>query len=298
MRTLSPIQWSAIAVAGVLLVLQIILGLEYSAGGSLGTQASMIAAMVTLAILPVFIEAARRSGAYVIGLFVFVGFLAFLGYSLPATVGRTGEIKEVKVGEAIRSQNEMIRVRADYATTADLVTEANIWVAQECKTGNGKKCEGVTFILHQREASLEKLGTQLKAEPVKLGDVGSETWAWALSPFGVTAETIRRASGMSFAVGLDMIIWSLIWLGTSDKLRCRDRKVLVAVTESDEGKITDHEIEELRKLLARSRSLDNNAVADGLGVSKGQSSKLVSRAIQSGMVSRVRDGRHVSIRLN
>ena len=298
MTTISPIQWGAIGAAISLLILQIIGGLEATAGGSLYTQASMIAAMVTLAVLPVFIEAARRSGAYVIASVVFIGFCAFLGYSLPATVGRIGEVKELKASEAARSNDELVRIRADYAKTAALVTEAQVWVARECKSGNGPKCEGVTFILHQRQASLEKLEGQMKLEPVNLGDVGSETWAWALGSFGVSAETIRRTSGMMFAVGLDILIWSLVWFGTSDKMRREQSKPFSAITERDEGKITDREIEELRKILARSRSLDNNGVADALGVSKGQSSKLVSRAIEAGFVSKTRDGRHVSIRLN
>ena len=90
----------ALGLAAALLGLQVILGLEYTAGGTPGTQIGMVLAMVTLALLPVFIETARRKGHKAIAVALGVAFVAFLAYSLPATTGRTGEIKEVKVAAA------------------------------------------------------------------------------------------------------------------------------------------------------------------------------------------------------
>jgi hypothetical protein len=50
---------------------------------------------------------------------------------------------------------------------------------------------------------------------VKIGDLGSDLWAWALGFLGVTAATVRKISVLSFAIGLDVVIWSLIWFATA-----------------------------------------------------------------------------------
>lgn len=66
---------AAFALLGALglLALQIVLGLEYTEGGTTGTKASMIGAMVTLVFLPVFFALSRRhrapSNITLVGLF-------------------------------------------------------------------------------------------------------------------------------------------------------------------------------------------------------------------------------------
>ena len=62
--------------------------------------------------------------------------------------------------------------------------------------------------------------------------------------------------------------------------------------------ITDAELEQLAKLLRRHGSLTNQEVADLVGVSKGEASKRVSKAVKAGIVSRVKTGKHVSITLH
>jgi hypothetical protein len=203
----------ALAIAGALVALQILGALEYTAGGTLYTTASMIAAILCVAALPVFIEAARHLGAPVVGWALFVGFVALLAYSLPATVGRTGEVKEIKAQQQIRSAVELERIRADHAQTKALVIEAQGWFARECKSGNGKRCEGVTFILNQREASLEKLDRQLQDTPPTAGDTGSDALAWATNGI-IPADAIRKGSGLAFAIGSEIVIWSLVWFAT------------------------------------------------------------------------------------
>jgi cation transport ATPase len=91
MTSISLLRAGATTLACVLLGLQIVGGWEYTEGGTLYTRASMIAAMVTLAALPVFIEAARREGKPAISVALFVAFVAFLAYSLPAWRGQGGQ---------------------------------------------------------------------------------------------------------------------------------------------------------------------------------------------------------------
>ena len=291
MNTIStPIRVSAIATALAMLGIQLIAAYEATQGGTLYTMVSAMAACIVLAVLPIFIEAARRSGAYVIAVAQFVAFGAFLAYSLPATVGRTGEVKEVQAAEAVQATNEAARIRQDYQTTQALVTEAEVWVARECRTGKGPKCDGASFVLRQRQASMKDLGEQLSASSPPVGDIGSETLSWASKGF-LAPETIRKASGLCFALGLDVIIWSLIWLAATSG------RELEAITERQEP-LTDPEIEELRRVLGgQRRPLNNGQLAARMGVSPAEASKRVTDAVAAGLVSRTKLGREVQVSL-
>jgi hypothetical protein len=217
----------ALATAAALLGLQILLGLEYTDGGTLGTQASMIFAMVTLAVLPVFIETARRQGHKAIAGALFVAFVAFLAYSLPATTGRTGEIKETKVAAAA----DVNRIRDDIQrTNVTLEWARNDWIS-ECGTGEGKKCRAKRNTVQALEDRITKLEADLKKVPSAPGDLGSDLWAWAT---GLPAATVRKLSVLAFAIGMDMAIWSLIWLATSLL------SVPVRVANDNEFRAMDH----------------------------------------------------------
>jgi hypothetical protein len=203
--------------AAGLLALQIVLGLEYTDGGSLGTKASMIGAMVTLALLPVFCAIAWRYGAHAIAVAIGISFAAFLFYSLPATSGRTGEIKEAKASIADdvalwKSEHDENAKQLRWAVPdkngecagAPNPLPPNGWPACRRKTGT-------VTALEERQAKLE---AQIRAAGTAgvTGDLGSTLWAWALSWAGLTAGAIRKGSVIAFAVGLDFAIWSLVAL--------------------------------------------------------------------------------------
>ena len=207
----------ALVGAAGLLALQIVLGLEYTTGGTLGTQASMIGAMVTLALLPVFLAIAWRSGARVIAGAIGISFAAFLFYSLPATSGRTGEIKEAKANVA----EDVARWQAEHDENAKQLRWAVPDKNGECVGApnplppNGwpvcRRKTGTVTALEERQAKLE---ADIKAAGTAgvTGDLGSTLWAWALSWAGLTAAAIRKGSVIAFAVGLDFAIWSLVAL--------------------------------------------------------------------------------------
>ena len=77
-------------------------------------------------------------------------------------IGSRAETRDVKVAAAELSTSERIRIEADLAKTNRLVAEAESWVGNECKSGKGTKCDGVTFVLNQRKASQASLQGQLK----------------------------------------------------------------------------------------------------------------------------------------
>ncbi len=299
MQLIAP--FAALATAGALLSLQIVGGLEATQGASVYTRASMIAAMATVAVLPVFIHVACRAKARTLALALGVAFVALLAYSLPAVVGRTGEIKHV----AAANSDALQRIRADYDLTARRLEYARGDWQAECRTGAGGQCRGKAQTVQALEARVEKLSGELKTAPA--GDLGSETWAWASAGM-VSAETIRKGSVIAFAVGLDVVIWALVGLATS--LLAKPNSVSTkpnSVSENSfrastlilpEG-VTQQDLEDLRKLLTSSgRPLTNGEVARMLKVSKGEASKRVSAAVSAALCQRRRIGREVAITLH
>ncbi len=289
--------FAAITTATALVGLQVVAIHEYSEGGSLYTKASGIAAVLCVAALPIWIEAARKARSYLVAGTLVLAFVALLAYSLPATIGRTGEIKETKAADTSKVIEDKARIEADHATTKKLVDEANRWQINACKGGNGPDCKAATFVLNQRAASLEKLAGQLgQMKPAGAGDLGSDTLAWASAGW-VTADTVRRSSALSFAIGLDLAIWSLFLLASH--ILAKPATVSATVSRASDlvlpKDVTDAELDELRKLLTRSGPLTNNDVARMLGVVKSEASKRVSKAVAAGIVSRRRIGREVSI---
>lgn len=91
--------------------------------------------------------------------------LAVLGSGLTVYngMGSRAESRDVKVAAASLTDGERTRIAADLTKTAKLVTEAEAWVATECRSGKGPKCDGVTFVLRQRQASKAALEGQLRS---------------------------------------------------------------------------------------------------------------------------------------
>lgn len=206
---------TAILFALSLLGLQVVGGLEYTEGASAYGRWSMIGAMITVAALPLMIDATWRASRGA-SLALAVGFVLFLAYSLPAAIGRVGEVREVKAlaaGDAAQLQADIAAVNRTLTTAQPqmeaeclgapdpLPLDRNRW--PECRRKRGT----VTALLNDRARltdELRKLGS------ARVGDTSSQTVAWMLSTLGVSEQTIRRGSGIAFAVGLEVIIASLL----------------------------------------------------------------------------------------
>jgi predicted DNA-binding protein (UPF0251 family) len=315
MTNITVLRGGATALAGVLLGLQIIGGLEYTDGGSLYTRASMIAAMVTLAALPVFIEAARREGKGLIALALFVAFVAFLAYSLPANIGRVGEVKEAKLAQA----GGVNRAKADLERVSAELLTARADMTKECGTGIGTKCLGRRNTVHVLEDTKRSAEAAVaKGEVSALGDVSSDTVSWALLG-SLSPETVRKGSVVAFAAGLDIVIWALIWFACACAPTV-SKSEKVATPADDEGEtkpepkivefprprvlhsvaeIPDHELEALRLAFAVGDGpVSNDELARRMGVVKSEASKRVQKGIAAGILHKSRVGREVAIRLN
>jgi hypothetical protein len=290
---------AAIVGAGCLLALQVVGGLEHTAGASFYTVASTIAAMATVALLPVFIHFATHISK-TLAVVLTIGFLGFLAYSVQATIGRTGEYRETKAlgkNDAGRIQAELAHVKQTLAwAVPDVEKECRI-VGEECK----RKRKTVQLLIDEQSklnADLRNLGS------ARLGDIGSTTVAWALAGH-VSEETIRKASPLGLVLGLETVIWGLVWLATAAiqtawNMTPVQTRAVQAITEREEP-FTPDELEELRQILLDhkrkhgGKGFNNNTVADLIGVSPGESSKRVRDAAACGLVTKVRNGREVLI---
>lgn len=310
---MTALKYSILALAATvfglsLLGFQIVGGLEYTEGASTYTRASMVVAMVTVALLPIFIEASRRLSWWM-PIPLLVAFVAFLGYSLPANIGRIGEIKEAKASDAALSQEHMARVRADHAKATRLVDEATRWQATECASGLGTKCKAQMFTLEQRTAYLEKLTKQLDAVKPATGDLGSETVAWALSKWGVSADVIRKSSGLLLATGLEVAIWALMWLATAAASKAfrslataESVPATVPVRNPEAATVpTEAELEDLIVKTVRQRfggvAPSQEAIVDAIGSSKASVSRKVDALVGEGRLAKAREGRCNVIRI-
>ena len=283
--------YAALAMAGCLLGLQIVLGLEATAGGSLGTQASMILAMVTLAALPVFMEAARKVRAWGLVVALGVAFVAFLAYSLPATTGRTGEIKQAKVADAAA----VARVRDDLQRTTVTLEWARKDMIEDCGSGEGKRCRAKRNTVQALDDRAGKLRSELAAgEKAAPGDLGAEAWAWA--SFGTVApETVRKGGVIAFALGLDVAIWSLIWLATTIFARPASVAQFPTIADRFPAPANDQHpvIEALERVGGSVES--NRQLAQLMKVTDGESSKRVAEIADR--LEIVRDGKQTRIAL-
>lgn len=220
----STTSWQGVAIvlAVATLALQITLGLEHLEGASNATKASIVLVMVTLAVLPKIIEVAAGARMYALTGVLLLAFGSWLAYSLPATVGRTGEVKEARIAEAKASGEGRKLLTLELERSRARLSMAESDVTRLCKNPYSDNCTSARLVERERQARVDQLLAEMvdrKGPPV--GDVASDLLAWGLSSVGLTADAIRKGSVLAFAFGLDVIIWSLIWFGTTDRLRKR-----------------------------------------------------------------------------
>ena len=111
--------------------------------------------------------------------------VACLCVTLPASIGSSGQARDTALAEAKKSSEDIAKAKEDLRKAERLVAEAQGWVADECKTGNGHRCQGVVVTLYQRQASADKLRRELKGESPKIANSGEHRISWALGMAGL-----------------------------------------------------------------------------------------------------------------
>lgn len=242
----------------------------------------------------------------------FVGFvlLAVIGSTVivSETMGRRAESRDAKVSEATKDVNAYASLLANLDRANKLAAEAESWVASECRSGVGPKCRGVTFTRDQRLAYADKLRKDAEAHKAPAPvDSKADRIAAIAALFGYGEATVKKAvhTFEPFVLPLFLEMGAIFLFGFG----VRTRKVSVPSVESVqtvsepkaltyERPLTDDEVEQIRRILTgQKRPLTNDEVAAAAQISKSEASKRVQRAINAGIVQKLKEGRYNQISL-
>jgi hypothetical protein len=241
----------------------------------------------------------------------FVAFLVLATFGSVAivseTMGRTAESRDASVSEKTKDVNAYAALLANLDRANKLVAEAESWVASECKTGLGPKCRGVTFTRDQRQAFADKLRKDAEAHkaPAPIDSKADRVAAFA-ALFGFGEAAVKKAVHMfePFVLPLFLELGAIFLFGFGVRTRSVSVPVSVSVTAETpkaltyERPLTDDEVEQIRKILTgQQRPLTNDEVAAAAGISKSEASKRVQRAINAGIVQKLKEGRFNAISL-
>ncbi len=243
--------------------------------------------------------------------FVAFSALAMFGSSLIVyeTMGRRAESRDAKVAAETKDVNQYAALLANLNRANQLVAEAESWVANECRTGLGPKCRGVTFTRDQRRAHAEKLQAEAEAHKAPAPvDAKADRAAAIAGVFGYSAEATKLAvqTFEPFVLPLFLELGSIFLFGFG----IRHRTVASVSTVSDsfqaqetkafsvEREFTDEEIEDLKRILAKQKApVTNDELAGLAGVSKSEMSKRVQKAVNAGIIEKLKAGKFAQISL-
>lgn len=326
----------AIPLGIAILALQIWIGLD-SLGGWDNAKAVDVASMtlvfVALAVAPTIAILAFKTAHPIAGATVLAAFLAWIGYSIPTTLGRTSEVAETKVQSAEKANDKAAKTDALIAD-ALIMANARLKVAQDqhdaaqqaaqkrCKRSpDSDACTKLTRREQQAktyEADMQSRVDTLASrsaefpEDVHVPDAGSATISWALSAWvAVAPESIRHSKSMAFAIGLDLFLWCLVHLGFSPRRESKSQpaeeenppgqKDLPAddlvESEADYSKVTVlHPV--VRALKDHGGEVvSNKKLAELMACCEGESSKRTGEVQALGLIEKTQVGKEVRIRL-
>lgn len=340
MNTTTLTRCIAIPLGVAVFAVQVGIGLDYLGGwaywgGKAKTIdiASLVLVFAVLALAPTIVVGAFRTGHPLAALALIGGFACWMTYSLPATLGRTAEVSEVKVKTAEDA-------KAAKEKQATLVDDALVWAkarldvavaatkkAQQAasarceRSPNSDACKNLKRDEEQaktwekdRQTRVDELTTQAAAPPPPpvVGDQGSETIAWAISFWKtVTAEEVRNSKNIGFALGLELFLWSLLHIGLCPAKAERTPKVRkeepVPEPKAEPEPVptfsgnvvpiaAPHPVVRALNALGGEAS-SNRQLANAMSVSDGESTKRVDEVEALGLVERQQCGKEVRIRL-
>ncbi len=239
MTSVRLLQAIAISIAVSALALQIVFGVEYlGPSATTPTLFAMALVLISMAILPKLCALAIKAHRWWLAVMLTVTFAAGLLHSLPATVGRTAELKETKVvtAETVAKKtaeaeklldDELQRARDRLKDAQDFTTRKCKWTAYSGNCAEAKRTEAEkqsrVDALVSNVVALNLEAADNAAIKINLGDTGSEFLAKGLQLMGYKADagTIRLVSVIGFGLWLDLIIWVLLEFGTSTQLAAK-----------------------------------------------------------------------------
>jgi len=184
--------------------------------------------------------AAAKRIAATVGFLVL--FLAGTGLVVFNSIGRQAESSMLTESQADSAAERRVAVKASLARAEAMLTEAQANLARECKTGKGKRCEGIAATIAVYEAAV-------KGHTADLEKIGAPKPVHAKATQGAKIAALFGADEAKAKAALLLIepfLWTLFFewgsivsLGFAFRHR--------AITETAPGKISDAEIEEFKK---------------------------------------------------
>ena len=111
------------------------------------------------------------------------------------SMGRGAEALDTKVKASEKTVSEYAALLTNLDKANKLASEAESWVAHECRSGLGPKCRGVTYTYEQRKSHAEKLKKEAEAhEAPPPVDARGERVAFLAGLLGYDGEVAKKAA--------------------------------------------------------------------------------------------------------
>lgn len=177
-------------------------------------------------------------------------FLSGTGLVVFNSVGRQAETSMLTEAQADDAAERRVAIKASLARAEAMLSGAQADLARECKTGKGKRCEGI-------EATIGVYQAAVKGHVADLEKIGAAKPVHAKATQGAKIAALFGADESKAKAALLLIepfLWCLFFeFGSIVSLGFAFR----GITESAPGKITDEEIEEeIRKFKAATANDD------------------------------------------
>lgn len=226
-------------------------GLRIILGDELVTNPLTWSTPVQLTVLMVFgtiasghlMRDAKRSKQWGAAAGFLVLFLAGTGLVVFNSVGRQAETSMLTVAQAEDAAERRIAVKAALARAEAMLTAAQADLARECKTGRGKRCEGIQATIAVYEAAV-------KGHVADLDKIGPARPINAKASEGAKIASLLGADEMKAKAALLLLepfFWCLFFeWGSIVSLGFAFR----GITETTTGDQLDKDADALKKLLA------------------------------------------------
>lgn len=247
-----------------------------------------------------WVSAAAFSTVFVVGTVLVV--LSSVGRQTADTIQTAAQIEA--------DADKRLFITKTRARAVTMLERAQADLAAECKTGAGKACRGIKSTIEVYQAAIAGHDADLsKLGPVKVSNADAEQLAEILATvFGADKAKVKAAAVLltPFAISLFLEFGVIVSFGfafrnnaTTVSAVSDPKNTVSAMDYTEVPKVSDKELEELRRILRGKRSaLTNDEVAALMRVTKSEASKRVSKAVAAGIVSKHRVGREVAISLH
>lgn len=247
MTTITPNGRALAIVAGVAFVyggLLVILGKEAMFDPSKWDTAVQITVLTVFGVIGAghLFEDARKAKRWLAA----VGFAAVFGGGtwlvVSNSLGKQAETSLFTASQADDAAERRVAIKAALGRAEAMLSQAQAELARECKTGKGKRCDGIQATIGVYEAAVKGHVADLdRLGPAKPVDAKSSEMAKFAALFGY-----NEAKAKALLMLIDPLLRTMFFeLGAIVSLGFAFRKT--AITETAPGKISDAEIEEFKK---------------------------------------------------